>query len=179
MLSDDPRLASSAVFSAIPAALDSAALARRLAQLAGDERAVQAEFLVHLEELDRRKGWAEAGYGSLWEWCLKVLHLREGATARRISAMRVLRRFPQLAECVRDGRLCLCTMALLGPVLDHDNVADLVERAAFKTRSEVERLVASLAPRVAPRDGVVSSPRHSTRRLPHAICLHRRSSSRC
>ncbi|HET9554070.1 MAG TPA: HNH endonuclease, partial [Anaeromyxobacteraceae bacterium] len=70
-----------------PALLDAATLARRLAELAGDERAVQVEFLLHLEVFDRRQAWLEAGYGSLWEYCLRVLHLREGAAARRLRAM--------------------------------------------------------------------------------------------
>jgi uncharacterized protein DUF222 len=91
---------------AMPASLDSTALSRRLGELAGHERQVQVEFLLHLEEFDRRRAWAEAGYPSLWEWCLRVLHLREGAAGRRIAAMRVLRRLPKLAEALRDGRLC-------------------------------------------------------------------------
>ena len=33
-----------------PSSLDSAALSRRLGELAGHERAVQVEFLLHLEE---------------------------------------------------------------------------------------------------------------------------------
>jgi len=87
-----------------PSLLDADTLARRLAELAGDERAVQVEFLLHLEEFDRRQAWLAAGYPSLWEFCLSVLHLREGAAARRIRAMRVLRRLPDLAAPLRDGR---------------------------------------------------------------------------
>jgi 5-methylcytosine-specific restriction endonuclease McrA len=137
-----------------PRSLDSTALSRRLAALAGDERELQVEFLLHLDAFDQRRGWAEAGYPSLWEWCLRVLHLREGAAGRRIAAMRVLRRFPSLAAALRDGRLCMSTVALLGPVLTEENRDDLVASAAFLTKADVERLVASLAPRAAPRDGL-------------------------
>src|SRR6185369_7092298 len=137
-----------------PRSLDATALSRRLVALAGDEREVQVEFLLHLDAFDQRRGWAEAGYPSLWEWCLRVLYLREGAAGRRIAAMRVLRRFPTLAAALREGRLCLSTLALLGPVLTDDNRDDLVARAAFQTRAEVERLVAALAPRPAPKEGL-------------------------
>jgi 5-methylcytosine-specific restriction endonuclease McrA len=137
-----------------PTQLDADALARRLAELAAGERAAQVEFLLHLEEFDRRQAWLEAGYGSLWEYCLRVLHLREGAAARRIRAMRVLRRVPDLAEALRDGRLCLTTVGLLDPLLTGENVAALVGRAAHKTKAEVEELVVSLRPRIAPRDGL-------------------------
>jgi hypothetical protein len=91
--------------SSLPSSLDSAALAHRLAELAGDERAVQVEFLLHLDEFDRRRAYVDAGYDSLWEYCLRALHLREGAAGRRIGAMRVLRRFPALEPALRDGRI--------------------------------------------------------------------------
>ncbi len=137
-----------------PASLDSVQLSRRLGELAGHERQVQVEFLLHLEEYDRRRAWAEAGYPSLWEWCLRVLHLREGAAGRRIAAMRVLRRLPKLAEPLRDGRLCLSTVALLGPVLTDENCEEIVARAAFMTKAEAEHLVATLQPRAVPKEGL-------------------------
>ncbi|HZZ85834.1 MAG TPA: HNH endonuclease [Anaeromyxobacteraceae bacterium] len=136
------------------ASLDSAALARRLGELAGAERRVQADFLLHLEAFDRRRGYLDAGYASLWEFCLKALHLREGAAGRRIAAMRVLRRFPVLESALREGRLCLSTLGLLGPVLTEENLNEVVERAAFRRRTEVDRLVASMQPRAAPKDGI-------------------------
>ncbi len=137
-----------------PASLDSVQLSRRLGELAGHERQLQVEFLLHLEEFDRRRAWAEAGYPSLWEWCLRVLHLREGAAGRRIAAMRVLRRLPRLAEALRDGRLSLSTVTLLGPVLTEENCEAIVARAAYLTKAETEHLVASLQPRPAPKEGL-------------------------
>jgi len=144
-----------------PASLDSALLSRRLGELAGHERQLQVESLLHLDEYDRRKAWAEAGYPSVWEWCLRVLHLREGATARRLAAMRVLRRFPSLAEALRDGRLCLSTLAALGPVLTSENSEEVVARAAFMTKAEVEHLVVCLQPWTAPREGLRLLPQSS------------------
>jgi hypothetical protein len=137
-----------------PSTLDSPALARRLADLAGDERRVQVDFLLHLDEFDRRRAYLEEGYGSLWEYCLGPLHLREGAAGRRIGAMRILRRFPALEPALRDGRLCLTTVSLLGQVLTSENLADLVDRAAYRTKVEVERIVVTVKPRPAPVDGV-------------------------
>jgi hypothetical protein len=136
------------------ASLDSAALARRLGELAGDERRVQADFLVHLETFDRRRGYLDAGYSSLWEFCQRALHLREGAAGRRIAAMRVLRRFPALEGALREGKLCLSTLGLLGPVLKEENLGEVLARAAFRTRAEVDRLVATMQPRPAPKDGI-------------------------
>ncbi|GEJ56747.1 HNH endonuclease [Anaeromyxobacter diazotrophicus] len=144
---------------AVPACLDTAALSLRLAELAGHERHTQVEFLLYLDVFDQRRAWAEAGYPSLWEWCVRALHLSEGAAGRRINAMRVLRRLPGLAEPLRDGRLSLSTAAVLGPVLTEANWENLVQRAAYKTKVETEQLVASLQPRLAPREGLRRLPR--------------------
>ncbi len=137
-----------------PASLDSAALSRRLSQLAGSEREVQVEFLLHLAEYDLRRAYLEAGFGSIWDYVTRFLHYREGAAQRRIKGARVLRRLPLLAEALRDGTLCMSTVALLDPLLTEENAAELVARAAFKTKAEVEYLVVSLQPRDAPKDGV-------------------------
>ena len=134
-----------------PSSLDSRTLARRLGELAGDERRVQVDFLLHLDEFDRRRAWLGLGYGSLWTYCLEALHLREGAAGRRIAAMKVLRRFPGLADSLRDGRLCLSTLAMLGPVLTDENASELVARAAYCTAAEVDHLVASAGPGTRPR----------------------------
>jgi 5-methylcytosine-specific restriction endonuclease McrA len=142
----------------LPSSLDSAALARRLGELAGDERNVLVEFLLHLDEFDRRRAYVDAGHRSLWEYCLRVLHLREGAAGRRIGAMRVLRAFPRLESALRDGRLCSSTASLLGPVLTNENLEELVARAAYKTKAEVEELVVTLRPRPEPQEGIRKLP---------------------
>jgi hypothetical protein len=140
----------------LPSSLDSATLTRRLGELARDERNAQVEFLLHLDEFDRRRAYVDAGFRSLWD--VRVLHLREGAAGRRIGAMRVLRRFPALEPALRDGRLCASTAALLGQVLTDENLEVLVERAAYRTKAEVEEIVVSLRPRPAPQDGIRKVP---------------------
>jgi len=144
-----------------PVFLDSAALSRRLSELAGHEREVQVEFLLHLEEYDRRRAYLEEGFDSLWAYCQRALLLREGPAALRITAMRALRRFPMLAGLLRDGRLCLTTVRLLEPILTDENAAELITRAASKSKSEVERLVVSIQPRAIPKEGVRKLPDRS------------------
>ncbi len=144
-----------------PASLDSTALSLRLSELAGHEREVQVEFLLHLAEYDRRRAYLEEGYESLWAYCQRALLLREGPTALRITAMRVLRRFPMLTELLRDGQLCLTTVRLLEPVLTDENAAELLARAASKSKSEVERLVVAIQPRAVPKEGVRKLPDRS------------------
>jgi hypothetical protein len=86
-----------------PSSLDTQALAACLRTSAGEERERQVDFLRYLDPFDAREAWREAGYGSLWQFCLSELALREGAAGRRIGAMRVLRQFPGLEAPLRDG----------------------------------------------------------------------------
>jgi hypothetical protein len=146
-----------------PSTLQSSILARRLRELAADERGVQVDFLLHLAEFDLRRAFLEAGHDSLWTYCLRELHLREGPAGRRIGAMRVLRRFPALEAPLRDGRLCISTVTLLGPLLTGENLDEIVARAAYRTKAEVEHLVASIQPRVAPSPGVRRLPERAQR----------------
>jgi len=83
--------------------------------------------------------------------------------------MRVLRRFPTLEPALRDGRLCLSTASLLGQVLTEENATDLVERAAYRTKAEVEHLVASVRPRAAPREGIRKLPEPATSAKDYAV----------
>jgi hypothetical protein len=72
--------------------------------------------------------------------------------------MKVLRRFPRLAHALRDGRLCLSTLSLLGPVLTEENADEILSRAAYRTAADVDHLVASLQPRPTPREGIRKLP---------------------
>jgi hypothetical protein len=75
-----------------------------------------------------------------------MLHLREGAAYRRIEVARASRRCPELLEMVQDGRLSLATACLIAPRLGTDRIPALLRQAAFKSKREVERLVAAFYP---------------------------------
>jgi hypothetical protein len=137
-----------------PSSLDTQALAACLRASAGEERDRQVDFLRYLDPFDAREAWREAGYGSLWQFCLSELALREGAAGRRIGAMRVLRQLPGLEAPLREGRLSLTTAVTLRPVLTRENLDEMVARAAFKTDEETRYLVATFQPRPAPKEGI-------------------------
>jgi 5-methylcytosine-specific restriction endonuclease McrA len=141
-----------------PSSLDTQALAACLRASAGEERDRQVDFLRYLDPFDARQAYREAGYGSLWTFCLRELALREGAAGRRIGAMRVLREFPRLEAPLRDGRLSLTTAVTLRPVLTQENQDEIVARAAYKTDEETKHLVATLQPRPAPKEGIRKLP---------------------
>jgi hypothetical protein len=161
----------------VPSSLDSNALTLRLAELAGEEREVQVDFLLHLAEFEARRVYVELGFSSLWSYCLEVLHLREGAAGRRIGAMRVLVRFPNLEAPLRDGRLSLSTIVVLGSVLTGENVGALLARAAYRTKREIEEIVVSLKPRPAPAPGLRKLPARAPAGAPTVLALEIREAA--
>ncbi len=54
---------------------ESREFAARLADLLENERLAMADFLVGLAEFDRRRGWIELGYSSLFAFLVHRLEL--------------------------------------------------------------------------------------------------------
>ena len=109
----------------------------------GDETTAIAATLADLAEIDRRQLYREAGYSSLFAYCLGELPLSEDSAYKRIQAARAAQRFPAMAE----GRLHLTAVVLLAPHLTPDNAGELLAAAARKTRAQVEQLLAEYFPR--------------------------------
>jgi len=91
----------------LPPASPSEARALRddLASLLSRERAAAADFLAALADFDRRRGWEALGHASLFAFLTRALRLSNGAAHLRLSAARLLPRFPEVEAALRDGRL--------------------------------------------------------------------------
>src|SRR5215510_13131321 len=85
-------------------------LTERLYELRSTERALLVEFLACLGELDRRKLYLEMSYSSSFAVCNEHLGLSRSSSYRRVTAARLLVRFPVITEYLRDGRLGLTTL---------------------------------------------------------------------
>lgn len=102
-------------------------------------------LLKHLAEMDVRNLARTKGYPSLFEYCVRELRFSESAAYRRISAAKLGRRFPEIYGRLSTGELNLTSLRLLGPHLDENNQAELLEEACGKSRLELERLLARFA----------------------------------
>src|SRR3954466_11640517 len=114
------------------------------AQLAERERHTTADLIAALMEIDARKLYLGEGCSSLFVYCTRVLHLSEHAAYGRIEAARAARRFPAILELLAEGALTLTAVTLLAPHLTSDNAADVLAAARFKTKREVEEIVAAM-----------------------------------
>ncbi len=79
----------------------------RTKKLAQDERQLTVEILRHLREIETRKLFLKLGFRSLFEYVVKELSYSEDAAYRRISAMRLTRDFPEVANKIESGALSL------------------------------------------------------------------------
>ena len=122
-------------------------LLRRLAEILGQSRRVEAELVAHIAEVDERRLWAREAFPSLFAYCTEALHLSEGEAYLRIAAARALHEHPVLLGMLSDGRLHLSGIALLVPHLTTENRQTLLQRATHRSKRQIEELIASVAPR--------------------------------
>jgi hypothetical protein len=126
--------------------LPDSALLRDLQSLVAQDRATTALLIAHLGEVDARRLYAPAGYPSMFEWCVEVLHLSEDTAYKRIRAARTARQFPAIYGLLADGRLHLTAVVFLAPHLTPENVDELLAAAAHKSKTEIEQLLAERFP---------------------------------
>ncbi len=126
--------------------------------LARCEREATVALIVHLAELDERRLYLAEGYPSLFKYCTDVLRLSEHATYNRIEAARAVRRFPVLLEYLAAGWLNLFAVRLLSPHLTPENHRDVLTLAQYKSRREIEELIARLHPQPPVPDVVRKLP---------------------
>jgi hypothetical protein len=133
-------------------------LASRLLDLLRREQSAMAEFLVALADFDRRRSWAELGHTSLFYFLHRELRLSTGAAFYRKVAAELIQRFPEVVEPLRDGRLCLTSVAELAKVLTPENRAEVLPRFFHASKQEAKAVAAEISPRQgAPHRMVVTA----------------------
>ena len=110
-------------------------------------RALDAELLLLLGEVDARRLYSDRAFSSMFAFCTGELGFSEDVACNRVAAARLVRRFPRALDFVREGRVHLTALRFLGPHLTEENLDEVLNAAAGKSRGELEELVARLAPR--------------------------------
>ena len=128
-------------------AFSTKALDRSAVQLARAEKRNVAMLIAHIAEMSRRKAELECGYKSLFDYCMRRLHLSEGSVALRLQVANVCRRFPQLLVSLAENRLSLTVAGKIAPHLCEDNVEKLLSGCAGMTKREVDEYLVALRPK--------------------------------
>jgi hypothetical protein len=150
---------------------ESRAFATRLASLLSREHHAMADFLVALAEFDRRRGWVELGHSSLFSFLQGQLGLSQGATYYRMKAAQLLQRFPVLAEFLRDGRICMTSMASLSKVLTRESWDEVLPRFFHRSKQEAAAIAAELCPVASPPTRTVVTTVPTQAAAPAAVAL--------
>src|SRR5688572_13666515 len=143
----------SSALPASPTALSDAELLTATRRLVGRSNQLLASLLAHLGEVEARGIHRTRACASLYAYCIYELRFSEDEAFRRVTAARLVRRFPALLGAVASGELHLTGLLMLGPLLTADNLVEVLARAKHRTKKELARLVRILdpLPRVPPR----------------------------
>jgi len=114
--------------------------------LRGNEREIVAELVQALSRIYTERLHLEVGYPSLYAFCTDALGYSSGAAWRRCAAVKVVLKSPEVLGKLRSGELNLCAVAELSKVLNGDNKEQLLERAAGRSKEEIQVLVAEHRP---------------------------------
>ncbi len=128
-------------------ALSDEALLVNLKRCVGSENEITALVLAHLAEIDARGAYRKWACATLVSYCVYELRLSEDEAQRRCRAARVARQFPILFEMLAEAAIHLTGIVLLAPHLTQENHVELLARARYRTKRELEKLVAQIAPR--------------------------------
>src|SRR5688572_12339627 len=120
--------------STAPTELSDADLLTVTRGLVGRSNQLLASLLAHLGEVEARGIHRTRACASLYAYCIYELRFSEDEAFRRVTAARLVRRFPALLDAVASGELHLTGLLMLGPLLTADNLVEF-----------------SLAPSTAPR----------------------------
>ena len=108
---------------------------------------VTADLLVHLGELDARQLYLGRAFASMFAFCVGELGFSEDAAYSRITVARLGRRFPEVIEAVRSGRVHVSGLKLLAAHMTEDNGTAVLAEAAGRSKRSIEEMVARLSPR--------------------------------
>lgn len=82
-------------------------LLKKIKKLRELERRTQCQIIAHLEEVHKRRLYADLGYSSLFKYMVKELGYSEGAAGRRLGALRLSQKTPMAKKMIETGELSL------------------------------------------------------------------------
>lgn len=137
--------------------LPDSTLLQKTESLAAEERRITLSVLHHLAEIERRHLWARESYPSLFVFCVQRLKYTEAQAQRRISAMRLLCKVPEVESKVASGELKVSQLAQVqtfiraekkdsGRKVSAAETRRILGSLAGKSTRESENLLLSLSP---------------------------------
>src|SRR5215475_14130034 len=106
-----------------------------------------ADLLAHLGEVEARGIHRNRACATLYTYCQYELRMSEDAAFRRAKAARLVHQHPELRDIVARGEIHLTGLLMIAPLLGGERHAEILERARFRSKREIARLIAELDPK--------------------------------
>jgi hypothetical protein len=131
-------------------------LNQELAHELTGERGHTIKSIFLIAEIERDEIFVELGYGSMWDFLRRVHKQSDTMIHYRLRCARAVMRFPQVIEPLRDGSLCITTLAELMKIMNESNCDELLAEALGKSVRHARRMVAKKKPKHVPKDVATS-----------------------
>jgi 5-methylcytosine-specific restriction endonuclease McrA len=106
-----------------------------------------ADLLLHLGEVEARGIHRTRACASLYTYCIYELRMSEDAAFRRSKAARLVRQYPELHGIVAKGEIHLTGLLMIAPYLGGERHTEMLQRARFRSKREIARLIARIDPK--------------------------------
>lgn len=130
-------------------------LLAQIKKIVAEERRITTELLKLLALAERELLYAERGYSSMHEFCVKELGYSEGAAVRRVKAMRLMKGYKGVEEKLISGALSLSVATQLEgafkkSALSAEAKMELISTVEGLSSREAEKKLVEILPDVAP-----------------------------
>lgn len=150
--------------------LDDSALLLKLEMLNATEHDAMLGVLICLHEVETRSLHVKEGYASLFAYCTQKLKYSEPAASRRIASARCIGAFPEVFTLLERKEVSLTTISLFYGILTEQNLTEVLASVRGKSRTDVERIVASFSPKKKLQTQSIKPVFVETPSLPLAPC---------
>ena len=116
--------------------------------LVKEERRITREILDHINEVGRRRLYADLGFSSIFDWLVNDLGYSESAAYRRMQAARILQAVPEAAGKLESGELALTVLSKVQTLIRADEKRT-GEKLSAQEKSEILAKVESCSGREA------------------------------
>ena len=127
-------------------ALSNDNLITEIRSLVKEERRITRDILDHINEVARRRLYADLGYSSIFDWLVKDLGYSESAAYRRMQAARILQAVPEAADKLEAGALGLTVLSKVQTLIRADEKRS-GQKMSVQEKSEILTKVESCSGR--------------------------------
>lgn len=114
------------------------ALMEDLNKAVKNEKLCTMKVLLFLREVDRRVLYANYSCSSLFSFCLDVLKYTEAEASIRISALKLIKKVPAVAEKISNGELSLSQASELSRLINKQPPEDKTEEKIMAMVEKIE-----------------------------------------